>query len=164
MAGERGWKNSCTASMTFLLDWSKKICTERGVWQRHRHVFPVPIKKTYHWGWVMSWTWMCGGPEVDPSRCTALRLLAYLPNKERFYCKRPILCLASSKILTPHPAHRPASVYQACGAEGGHTRWVERGVGGQYFGRPQTQLCTLHMWVLFASKQRESRWLQERAF
>ncbi len=27
---------------------------------------------------------------------------------ERLYCKRPILCLASSKILTPH---RPASVY-----------------------------------------------------
>jgi hypothetical protein len=30
---------------------------------------------------------------------------------ERLYCKRPILCLASSKILTPHPPHRPASVY-----------------------------------------------------
>jgi hypothetical protein len=28
MAGETGWKNSCTAAMTFLLDWSKKICTE----------------------------------------------------------------------------------------------------------------------------------------
>jgi hypothetical protein len=30
---------------------------------------------------------------------------------ERLYSKRPILCLASSKILTPHPSHRPASVY-----------------------------------------------------
>ncbi len=28
-------------------------------------------------------------------------------------------------------------------AGGGHTRWVERGVGGQYFGRRKTQLCTL---------------------
>ncbi len=27
-----------------------------------------------------------------------------------YYCKRPILCLASSKILTPHPPLRPASM------------------------------------------------------
>jgi hypothetical protein len=58
-------------------------------------------------------------------------LSAYiLPTVERLYCKRPILCLASSKILTPQPPHRPASVYTlAFGARGGHTRWVERGVG-----------------------------------
>jgi hypothetical protein len=37
---------------------------------------------------------------------------------------------------------RPASVY-AFVAGGGHTRRVERGVGGQYFGRRKTQLCTL---------------------
>ncbi len=30
---------------------------------------------------------------------------------ERLYCKRPIQCLASSKILTPPPPHCPASVY-----------------------------------------------------
>ncbi len=30
---------------------------------------------------------------------------------ERLDCKRPILWLASSKILTPHPPHRPASGY-----------------------------------------------------
>jgi hypothetical protein len=40
---------------------------------------------------------------------------------ERLYCKRPIQCLASSKILTPHLPHRPA--------RGGHTRRVERGWG-----------------------------------
>jgi hypothetical protein len=28
-----------------------------------------------------------------------------------FYCKRAILFLSSSKILTPHPPLRPASVY-----------------------------------------------------
>ncbi len=45
----------------------------------------------------------------------------------RSYCKRPIQCRASSKILTPH---RPASVYPpALGAGGGHTRWVEKGWG-----------------------------------
>jgi hypothetical protein len=33
----------------------------------------------------------------------------------------------------------------AFGARGGQTRWVERRVGGQYFGRRQTQLCTLQM-------------------
>jgi hypothetical protein len=40
---------------------------------------------------------------------------------------------------------------------GGHTCWVERGVGGQYFGRRQTQLCTLltyvsTLWVIDSSK------------
>jgi len=46
---------------------------------------------------------------------------------EGLYCKRPIQCLASSEILTPH---RPASVDPlAFGAGGGHTRWVERGWG-----------------------------------
>jgi hypothetical protein len=59
------------------------------------------------------------------------------PTVERLYCKSPILCLVSSKILTPHPPSPPGG--------GGHTRWMERGVGGQYFGRRQTQLCTLHM-------------------
>ncbi len=49
---------------------------------------------------------------------------------EGLYCKRPIQCLASSEILTPHPPHRPVSVYPpAFGAGGGHTRWVERGWG-----------------------------------
>ncbi len=50
---------------------------------------------------------------------------------ERLYCKRPIQCLASSKILTPHPrtARRVCSVSPAFGAGGGHTRWVERGWG-----------------------------------
>ncbi len=40
---------------------------------------------------------------------------------EGLYCKRPIHCLASSEILTPHPSPP--------GAGGGHTRWVERGWG-----------------------------------
>jgi hypothetical protein len=31
------------------------------------------------------------------------------------------------------------------GAGGRNTRWLERGVGGQYFGRRQTQLFTLRM-------------------
>ncbi len=39
-------------------------------------------------------------------------------NVEGLYCKRPIQCLASSEILTPHPL--------TFGAGGGHTRWVER--------------------------------------
>jgi hypothetical protein len=47
---------------------------------------------------------------------------------ERLYCKRPIQCLASSKILTPHPlTTRRGSAF---GAGGRHTRLVERGWGG----------------------------------
>jgi hypothetical protein len=50
------------------------------------------------------------------------------------------------KYWPPTP-HRPASVLPprpAFGAGEGHTRWVEMGVGDQYFGRRQTLLCTLH--------------------
>jgi hypothetical protein len=47
-----------------------------------------------------------------------------------FYCKRAILFLSSSKILTPHPPLRPAFV-------AGEDRLAGRrgGMGGQYFGR-----------------------------
>jgi hypothetical protein len=49
-----------------------------------------------------------------------------------FYCKRAILFLSSSKILTPHPPFRPASLSSPRNKGGG--RGVE-GMGGQYFGR-----------------------------
>jgi hypothetical protein len=58
--------------------------------------------------------------------------------REIIYCKRAILCLLSSKILTPHPPLRPASVYPRLCWGGGHTRQAERGMGGQYFGRRET--------------------------
>ncbi len=68
---------------------------------------------------------------------------------ERLYCKRPILCLSSSKILTPHPPLRPAIVYPPPLVGGEDTLARGRGgVGGHYFGRRETQLCTLHMYVL----------------
>jgi hypothetical protein len=47
--------------------------------------------------------------------------------------------------IDPHPPLRPSSVYpppRLCWG-GGHTRRLEREVGGQYFGRRKTQLCTL---------------------
>jgi hypothetical protein len=46
-------------------------------------------------------------------------VVAFIFIVEGLYCRRPIQCLASSKILTPPPLHRP----------GGYTRWVERGWG-----------------------------------
>jgi hypothetical protein len=51
---------------------------------------------------------------------------------EGLYCKRPIQCPASSKILTPPPptpSPPGECVPPAFGAGGGHTRWVERGWG-----------------------------------
>jgi hypothetical protein len=51
--------------------------------------------------------------------------------------------------IDPPPPSPPGEYLPpAFGAGGGHTRWAERGVGGQYFGKRQTQLCTLHMSVL----------------
>jgi hypothetical protein len=64
---------------------------------------------------------------------------------ERLYCKRSILCLASSKIIDPHPL----TARRVCTPRlwyGGRIHLVEGGgVGGQYFGRRQTQFCTPHM-------------------
>ncbi len=65
------------------------------------------------------------------------------PQKD-YYWKRAILCLQSSKILTPHPPLRLASVSPPQQRRGyTHTRRAERGVGGQYFGRRATQDCPL---------------------
>jgi hypothetical protein len=43
--------------------------------------------------------------------------------------------------IDPPPPHRPA--------EGGHTRWEERGVGGKYFGRRQTLDWPLTVYSLY---------------
>jgi hypothetical protein len=57
--------------------------------------------------------------------------------------------------IDPPPPHHPASVYPpAFGAGGGHTCRVERRVGGQYFGRRQTLLCTLHNVSTFWATER----------
>ncbi len=46
----------------------------------------------------------------------------------------------------PPPRHRPAIVYPpAFGAGGGHTRWVERGVGGSIVRKtPDTALYSIY--------------------
>ncbi len=66
----------------------------------------------------------------------------------------------------PHPPHRPPSVYppSAFGAGGGHTRWVEKGVGGQYFGRRETQICTLHVSTLWVQRSTSVCEEQQRRF
>ncbi len=53
-----------------------------------------------------------GRPPRPSQRSLSSRFVPLAENVERLYCKRPaILCLASSKIFTPHPPLRPASVY-----------------------------------------------------
>jgi hypothetical protein len=41
-------------------------------------------------------------------------------------------------------------------AGGGHTRRVERGVGGQYFERRKTQLCTLYLYRIIFDKHSQT--------
>jgi hypothetical protein len=52
----------------------------------------------------------------------------------------------------PPPSPPGECVPPAFVAGGGHTRRVERGVGGHYFGRRKTQLCTLPisnpLWII----------------
>jgi hypothetical protein len=54
---------------------------------------------------------------------------------EGLYCKRPIQCLVSSELLTPHPP--------AFGAGGGHTRWRERGWGGGVNSSEDARHCSV---------------------
>jgi hypothetical protein len=51
--------------------------------------------------------------------------------------------------IDPPTPHRPASVYPPPWGEDTVAGW-RGGWGGQYFGRRQTQVCTLHMLVLCA--------------
>ncbi len=61
-----------------------------------------------------------------------------------FYCKRAILFLSSSKILTPPSPSLPGEcVPPAFVAGGEQTRRAERGMGGQYFGRREKYDCPL---------------------
>jgi hypothetical protein len=48
-------------------------------------------------------------------------------------------------IDSPPPSPPGECVPRAFGAGVGHTRWLERWVEGQYFGRRQAQICTLRM-------------------
>ncbi len=66
------------------------------------------------------------------------------------YCKRAILFLSSSKILTPHPPLPRRVCTPAFVVEGGHTRRVGEGNGGSIFwktreiGLPSySKICTL---------------------
>jgi hypothetical protein len=73
---------------------------------------------------------------------------------ERLYCKRPILCLASSKILTPHPPHRPASVHPRlwCGGRT-HSLDGEGGGGSIFWKTPDTTLYSTYvrtLWIILS--------------
>jgi hypothetical protein len=78
-------------------------------------------------------------------RCEAKKTEAKPAHRrEIIYCKRAILSLSSSKILTPPPPPSPPGECVLPPNKGGgytlarrgvHTRRAERGMGGQYFGR-----------------------------
>jgi hypothetical protein len=71
---------------------------------------------------------------------------------EGLYCKRPIQCLASSEILTPHPLTAGASVYPPpLVGGGGHTRRLERARGGGgsiVLKTPVTALYSIYVSIL----------------
>jgi hypothetical protein len=61
-----------------------------------------------------------------------------------YYCRRAILFLSASKILTPHPHFRPASVYRlCCGGRTDSPGGEGDGGGGLYFGRRDKKDCPL---------------------
>jgi hypothetical protein len=71
---------------------------------------------------------------------------------EGLYCKRPIQCLASSKMFTPPPTPSPHGecVPPAFGAGGGHTRWVERGWGVSVLEDARHCSCSTYVSILCA--------------
>ncbi len=78
---------------------------------------------------------------------------------EGLYCKRPIQCLTSSKILTPHPL----SVRRVCpppsfGAGGGHTRRAGKGGGGSLVRKtPDTALYSTYVSTLWMNQKGHGR-------
>ncbi len=72
----------------------------------------------------------------------------YPKNVEGSYCKRPIQCLASSKILTSHP-HLPASVNPPPLMRGKDTLAGWKGGGGSIFWKtPDTALYSTYVRTL----------------
>ncbi len=62
---------------------------------------------------------------------------------EGLYCKRPIQCLASSELLTPHPPHRPASVSPPHSVRGEDTLAGWRGGGGSIVRKTPRRHCSV---------------------
>jgi hypothetical protein len=78
-----------------------------------------------------------------------VNLNCYHSTVEGLYCKRPIQCVASSKILTPPPPHLPhcpASVYPPLLMRGEDTLAVGRGGGGSIVWKtPDTALYSIYV-------------------
>ncbi len=81
----------------------------------------------------------------------------YVPQNRReiIYCKRAILSLSSSKIFTPHPPLRPASVYPPPLLGGGGDRLAgRRGDGGSIFWKTrEIGLPSYSKWSLYAQNR-----------
>ncbi len=74
-----------------------------------------------------------------------------VPTVERLYCKRPIQCLASSKILTPPPptARRVCTPRLWCGGRT-HSLGGERGGGSIFWKTPGTVLYFTYLSTLWS--------------
>jgi hypothetical protein len=73
---------------------------------------------------------------------------------ERLYCKRPILFLSSSTILTSHPPHRPPSVPPPrlwCGGRT-HSLGGERGGGSIFWKTRDTALYSTYVSTLWMQR------------
>ncbi len=101
--------------------------------------FKVLRRRHCHWWLIYRWT------RVDISGIFTAGTV------ERLDCKRPILWLASSKILTPHPPHRPASVHPPPLVREGSTHSLGgEGDGGSIFWKtPGTALYSTYVSTLW---------------
>jgi hypothetical protein len=72
----------------------------------------------------------CNSPlHEHAQQCGARGTFRVLATEHIFYCKRAILFISSSKILTPHPPLRPASLYSPRN-KGGYSLAGRRGGWG----------------------------------
>ncbi len=88
----------------------------------------------------------------ESDRKNQLRQLQVV-TKYIFYCKRAILFLSSSKILTPHPPLRPASLSSPRNKAGGYTTLHytlagRRGGWGVNILEDDSKICTLPVLLL----------------
>jgi hypothetical protein len=69
-------------------------------------------------------------------------------SKRDYYCKRPILCLSSSKILTPHPPSPPGECvpgHRLCCAGRTHSPGGEGGGGSIFWKAQDTTLYSTYI-------------------
>ncbi len=144
------WSSSLTPSSSFSPTSSPLSAARQGF---HRLNMEVDLQSLFglHVTWCAQlYSFLKVATENENIRELLIKLRNICNTEYIFYCKRAILFLSSSKILTPHPPLRPASLSSPRNKGGGTQSPGGEGDGGSIFwktreiGLPSySKICTL---------------------